>query len=107
MNPRRFLTLIYAPVVKEHLKTIEAKYDSLIRRTIERKLRFEPDVETKNRKPLKHPAAFETAWEIRFGPDNRFRVFYEVDQESHKVFILAVGQKKGNRLLIAGEEFEL
>jgi hypothetical protein len=30
-----------------------------------------------------------------------------VDQESHKVLILAVGQKKGNRLLIAGEEFEL
>ncbi len=107
MNPRRPFTLIYAPVVKEHLKTIEAKYYSLIRRTIERQLRFEPDVETKNRKPLKHPAPFETAWEIRFGPDNRFRVFYEVDQESHKVFILAVGQKKGNRLFIAGEEFEL
>jgi mRNA-degrading endonuclease RelE of RelBE toxin-antitoxin system len=107
MNPRRPFTLIYAPAVKEHLKTIEAKYYSLIRRTIERQLRFEPDVETKNRKPLKCPATFETAWEIRFGPDNLFRVFYEVDRESNKVFILAVGQKKGNRLLIAGEEFEL
>jgi hypothetical protein len=30
-----------------------------------------------------------------------------VDQESHKVLILAVGQKKGNRLFIAGEGFEL
>jgi mRNA-degrading endonuclease RelE of RelBE toxin-antitoxin system len=107
MNPRRPFTLIYAPAVKEHLKPIEAKYYSLIRRTIERQLRFEPDVETKNRKPLKHPATFESAWEIRFGPDNRFRVFYEVGQESHTVSILAVGQKKGNRLLIAGEEFEL
>jgi hypothetical protein len=92
---------------EEHLKTIEAKYYSLIRRTIERQLGFAPDVETKNRKPLKHPSAFETAWEIRFGPDNRFRVFYEVDQESHTVSILAVGQKKGNRLLIAEEEFDL
>jgi mRNA-degrading endonuclease RelE of RelBE toxin-antitoxin system len=107
MNPRRPFTLIYAPAVKEHLKRIEAKYYSLIRRAIERQLRFEPVVGTKNRKPLKHPATFETAWEIRFGPDNRFRVFYEVDQESHEVFILAVGQKKGNRLFIAGEEFEL
>lgn len=107
MNPRRPFTLIYAPAVKEHLRMIEGKYYSLIKRTIERQLRFEPDVETKNRKPLKHPATFETAWEIRFGPDNRFRAFYEVDQESHKVFILAVGQKKGNRLFIAGEEFEL
>jgi mRNA-degrading endonuclease RelE of RelBE toxin-antitoxin system len=107
MSPRRPFTLIYSSAVKEHLKTIEAKYYSLIRRTIARQLRFEPDVETKNRKPLKHPATFETAWEIRFGPDNQFRFFYEVDQESHKVFILAVGQKKGNRLSIAGEEFEL
>jgi mRNA-degrading endonuclease RelE of RelBE toxin-antitoxin system len=87
-NPKNLLQ-------EEHLKTIE------------RQLGFEPDVETKNRKPLKHPTAFETAWEIRFGPDNRFRVFYEVDQETHKVFILAAGQKKGNRLLIAGEEFDL
>jgi mRNA-degrading endonuclease RelE of RelBE toxin-antitoxin system len=107
MNPRRPFTLIYAPAVKEHLKTIETKYYSLIRRAIKRQLRFEPDVETKPRKPLKQPSAFETAWEIRFGPDNRFRVFYEVDQEGHTVSILAVGQNEGNRLLIAGEEFEL
>jgi mRNA-degrading endonuclease RelE of RelBE toxin-antitoxin system len=100
-------TLIYAPAVKEHLKTIEAKYHSLIRTTIERQLRFEPDVETKNRKPLRHPVAFETAWEIRFGPDNRFRVFYGVDRGRREVLILAIGQKKGNRLLIAGEELEL
>ncbi len=107
MNPRRPLTLIYAPEVTEHLKTIEAKYYSLIRREIERQLRFEPDVETQNRKPLKQPATFETAWEIRFGPENRFRVFYEVDRKSHKVFILAIGRKEGTRLFIAGEEFDL
>jgi len=100
-------TLIYAPAGKEHLKTIEAKYHSLIRTTIGRQLRFEPDVETKNKKPLKHPVVFEAAWEIRFGPDNRFRVFYEADRENHTLSILAVGQKKGNRLLIAGEEFDL
>ncbi|MCI0642243.1 MAG: hypothetical protein L0Y72_04240 [Gemmataceae bacterium] len=57
------------------LKSIEAKYDSLIREKIDEQLRFEPTVETKNRKPLRQPAAFEAQWEIRFGPDNRFRVF--------------------------------
>jgi len=107
MNPRRPFTLIYAPAVKKHLNKIEPEYYSLIRRAIERQLRFEPDGETRNRKPLKHQSAFEISREIRFGPDNRFRVFYEVDQESHKVFILAVGQKKGTRLFITGEEFEL
>jgi mRNA-degrading endonuclease RelE of RelBE toxin-antitoxin system len=99
-------TLIYAPRVKEHLKTIEAKYYSLIRKAIQRQLRFEPNAETKNRKPLKRPGVFGSAWEIRFGPDNRFRVFYEVDRESRQVFILAVGQKIGNRLSIGREEFE-
>jgi hypothetical protein len=48
-----------------------------------------------------------TAWEMRFGPDNRFRVFYRTDQPSHEVHILAVGIKIGNRLLISEEEFEL
>jgi len=41
------------------------------------------------------------------GPNNRFRVFYEVDQASREVFILAIGVKVGNRLFIGGEEFEL
>jgi len=38
--------LIYAPQVKSHLKTIEKKYHSLIRRRIEVELRFEPHVVT-------------------------------------------------------------
>ncbi len=50
---------------------------------------------------------FEEAWEIRFGPDNRFRVFYEIDHEADAVNILAVGVKQKNRLLIGGEEIAL
>jgi len=46
-------------------------------------------------------------WEIRFGPDNRFRVFYLVEQESRQVFILAIGVKRGNRLIIGREEISL
>jgi hypothetical protein len=66
-------------MVKLHLKTIERKYHSLIRTTIENELQFEPDVETRNRKPLKRPVTFEAEWELRFGPDNRFRVFYGIN----------------------------
>ncbi len=106
MAKRRF-ELIYAPEVKYHLREIERKHHSLIRKTIVKQLQFEPDAETRNRKPLQRPVAFEATWEIRFGPHNRFRVFYEVDRTHRKVHVLAVGVKRGNWLFIGGKEIEL
>ena len=103
---RKSFNLIYAPVVQEHLGAIERQYYSLIRSTIEAQLRFEPDVETRSRKPLKRSFTVGGNWEIRFGPNNRFRVFYEVNQESSEVYILAIGVKERNRLYIAGKEIE-
>ncbi|MDZ4685119.1 MAG: hypothetical protein SH850_08515 [Planctomycetaceae bacterium] len=98
--------LIYADAVKDHLRTIEAKYRSVIRTAIEAQLIHEPDVETRNRKPLKRPIGFGADWELRVGPDNRFRVFYEIDAVRREVRILAVGVKDRNRLCFGGEEFE-
>ena len=99
--------LVYAPVVREHLLAIERKYYSLIRATIEDQLRLEPTVETTNRKPLKRPSFIGGQWELRFGPANRFRVFYEVDEGTREVHILAIGVKERDRLYIAGKEVEL
>ncbi len=99
--------LVYAPVTKLHVKTIERKYHSLIRTSIEGELQVEPDVETRNRKPLKRPVTFEAEWELRFGPDNKFRVFYDINMDSHEVHILAIGVKEGNRLFIGGKEVKL
>lgn len=107
MMAERKYVLIYAPITKLHLKTIERKYYSLIRTSIEDELQVEPDVETINRKPLKRPVTFEAEWELRFGPDNKFRVFYEINIESHEVHILAIGVKEGNRLFIGGNEVKL
>lgn len=107
MNIKSRFALIYAPQVKTHLHAIERKYHSLIRRTIETQLQFEPNVETRNRKPLQRPVEMGADWEIRFGPNNCFRVFYSVEQENQQVFILAIGNKKGNRLIIGGEEINL
>ena len=98
--------LIYAPLVKRHLKTIESKYYSLIRETIQAQLQTEPEIETGNRKPLKRPM-FGATWEIRFGPNNRFRVLYKVDPDERRVQILAIGVKEGARLRIGGEEIKL
>lgn len=107
MAKRQPYSLIYARDVTKHLKSIDAKYDSLIRAKIEEQLLFEPNVETENRKPLRQPAPFAAEWEIRFGPDNRFRVLYDIDEEHRAVQIVAIGEKQGNRLIVAGEEVEL
>ncbi len=106
MDSKRAFELVYAPQVREHLKVIELKHYGLIRQEIEAQLQFEPEVETRNRKPLKRAIAFESEWEIRFGLDNRFRVFYEVDRDAGVVHILAIGVKIRDRLYIGGEEVE-
>ena len=59
-----------------------------------------------NFKPLEQPAPFAATWELRFGPKNRFRVFYEVDVDERMVQVLAIGVKEGNRLFMGGEELE-
>jgi hypothetical protein len=97
----------YDEEVKRHLRFIERKYHSLIRSRIEHQLRFEPETETRNRKPLRQPAPFDATWELRLGPRNRFRVLYGVNHAERQVQIQAIGVKIGNRLLIGGEEIEI
>src|SRR5262249_33494679 len=90
--------IYYDQATKEHLGAIEPKYHSLIRAEIEERLQFEPAKETRNRKPLRQPAPFEATWELRFGPDNRFRVLYGINEDRRDVQIQAIGVKEGNRL---------
>jgi mRNA-degrading endonuclease RelE of RelBE toxin-antitoxin system len=97
-------SLVYARGVTKHLESIDAKYESLIRQNIEEQLLFEPGVETKNRKPLRQPAPLAAQWEIRFGPNNRFRVLYDIDEEHRAVQIVAIGEKERERLFVGGEE---
>ena len=99
--------LIYAPEVVEHLRSISARWHRLIRATVVHRLSHGPLKEDRNRKPLRRPTALDEAWELRFGPQNRFRVFYRANESSGEVLILAVGEKRGDRLFIAGEEFAL
>ena len=99
--------LVFAPVVHEHLGALDAKYDSLIRQKIEEQLTHEPNVQTRNRKPVRRPAAFQAEWELRFGPNNQFRVFYQIDHENREVRLVAIGVKHRNRLLVGGEEVTL
>ena len=97
----------YSPDAEDHLRALTARQQAFVLDTVDEQLAHQPHIETKNRKPLRQPAAFGAQWEIRFGPDNRFRVLYDLDEEAHQVQILAVGIKEGNRLIIGGEEMEL
>lgn len=99
--------LVFAPEAIEHLDAIAPKHHGLLRRTMNEQLRQVPTEETRNRKPLEQPAPFEASWELRCGPANRYRIFYDVDAAANQVHVLAIGVKDRNRLLIAGEEYEL
>ena len=70
-------------------------------------MRFEPERDTRNRKPLKRPVVFGATWELRFGPGNRFRVFYEVSHERREVQILAIGTKQRDRLIVGKQEIKV
>jgi hypothetical protein len=98
--------IVYQPEIVRHLDAIEARHLSLIRTTIEEQLSYEPFTETTNRKPLLRESPFgENVWEIRFGPQNRLRVFYRADpDDAQRVLVEAIGIKNRNRLTIGGQE---
>ena len=105
MPPKGRFEFVYATESLDHLDTIERKYHRLIEKTIAQQLRYTPELATRNRKPLEQPGPLGATWELRFGPRNRFRVFYEINIEEQTVEILAIGVKERNRLLIGREEY--
>jgi hypothetical protein len=105
-HPSEF-SLVFAPEVVDHLDVIECKVHQLIRDVIDEQLRHAPGQQTGNRRLLDQPAPFGATWELRFGPNNRFQVFYEIDHLKRVVRVLAIGVKERERLVIGGEEFEL
>lgn len=99
--------LVYDVEIRRHLSKIPRKYHAMIEKNTEGQLRYEPEVETKNRKPLSRPSVLGSAWELRFGPDNCFRVFYRTNRETRQVYVLAVGMKVRDQLIVGGEIFKL
>ena len=59
-----------------------------------------------NSPKLRRQIAFEAEWELRFGPNNRFRVFYDIHMTTREVHILAIGAKDRDRLVIGGQEIK-
>lgn len=107
MARRARFEIVFDVLALDHMAAIDRKYDSVIRTTIETQLTYEPDLATRNRKPLLRETAIGATWELRCGPDNRFRVFYDVHREERLVVVLAMARKVGNQLFVGKERFEL
>ena len=91
----------FASTAKRHLQKFPVGERAVIVAAVETQLSHEPLVETRNRKRLRpNPIA---PWELRV---RSLRVFYEVDQPG-VVTVLAIGEKRGSRLYLGGEEMEL
>ena len=97
--------LVFAPEAVKHLDAIAHKHHRVLEQAILQQLSHEPNVETRNRKPLEQPAPFQAAWELRCGPQSIFRVFYEIDASARTVNILAIGVKLRNHLRFGRQEF--
>ena len=92
----------FAESAIEDLRCLAKHEQRVVVEAVEQQLVHEPLTETRNRKPLRPNDLSQ--WELRA---DRFRVFYDVDEIALQVKIEAVGYKKGNKLLIHGQEYQL
>lgn len=106
MPGRSAFRVVFDMLALDHMEAIETKYHSLIRRAVDDQLVVEPDTPTRNRKPLLRETAMGATWELRCGPGNRFRIFYDVHRDQRVVVVLAIARKVGSRLLVGKERFE-
>ena len=102
MNWRKMFAIKFTPEAIADLSSHTKRDRKRIIEQTEACLKHEPSCKTRNNKRLRPNRLAE--WELRV---DRYRVFYDIDEADSFVKIVAVGQKRGNRLCIRGEEFEL
>lgn len=92
-----------AESAEEHFAQLTARQRAIVLSAVKVQLQYEPLRETRTRKPLRpNPLA---PWELRVGA---LRVFYEVDaREPDLVNVLAIGVKRGDRLIVSGKEIRV
>ena len=93
----------YSPETEEHFRYLSKRQQGIVLDAVERQLQFQPDIETRNRKPMRpNPLA---PWELRIGT---LRVYYDFEDSPERVvFIRAVGIKQRNNVKIGREMIQL
>ena len=94
--------ILFAPDAQDQIKDLPARDRAIIADAVDEQLAHQPNVPTKNRKPLR-PNNLAT-WELRIG---NFRVYYDLDAPGHASRIIALGIKDRNRVFIDGKEYGL
>lgn len=92
----------YSPEAISHLRDLTARQRRTVVDEVERRLGEQPLAEARNRKPMRaNPLA---PWELRVGS---LRVYYEASERLRTVWILAVGVKRKNQVLVGGVKIDL
>lgn len=93
----------YTQPSEAHLRALSARDRRRVLDAVDRQLRGEPSMPTRNRKLMRpNPLA---PWELRIGD---LRVYYDVEPEPHPVVLInAIGIKRGNQVFVGGEEIDL
>jgi mRNA-degrading endonuclease RelE of RelBE toxin-antitoxin system len=93
----------YSPDAVDHLRLLTVREQRLVLDRVDRMLTRDPEVETRNRKPMRPNLL--APWELRIGS---IRVYYDIEEKPECiVVILAVGIKERNRVRIGKEVLEL
>jgi mRNA-degrading endonuclease RelE of RelBE toxin-antitoxin system len=95
-------SIVFTTDARDDLRLFRKGERTKIVNAIEELLSHDPAHETRNRKRLRPNQMAE--WELRV---DKFRVFYDIEESAHLVKVEAVGYKRGSRLLIHGEEYQL
>lgn len=92
----------YTPKAIEDLKWFSKPEQKQIVDGIDAQLRYEPTVETRNRKRLRPNSTAE--WELRIGD---FRVLYDVDEQVRIVEIRRIGRKHRREFFFRGKKEDI
>jgi mRNA-degrading endonuclease RelE of RelBE toxin-antitoxin system len=96
--------ILYSPDTEDHLRELTARQRAVVLDTVERQLRYQPKVETRNRKPMRPNLL--APWELRI---DDLRVYYDDVEEDLEpvVAIRAIDIKKRNRVRIGRQVIDL
>ena len=89
-----------------HLAALTAGERATVVDAIERQLKYEPALETRNRKRMDpDKRLFVALWELRVAA---LRVYYAVQEEPERaVVIVAIGEKDRDRIKFGGQYIDL
>jgi mRNA-degrading endonuclease RelE of RelBE toxin-antitoxin system len=88
----------YSPEAREHLRGLTAGQRALVLEAVDKQLRHQPDVETRNRKPMRPNTI--ACWELRV---RELRVYYQVEEDP-EALVKKSGPSERKNAIVSGSE---